>query len=231
LRNYLVGGPEFKFGPETGWNYEVGLKSTFFEERVLLNLSAFYFDWRHPQVSILNGTFLTTTNAGSARSFGGEGEVRFRPAMGWDLIASVGYADATFLRFKNFIPGKDADGRRVPFTSKFSANGVVQYRLPLSIWMDLMLQGEMSYKSSLFYDVANTLKEPGYAMVNLRMGIEAERWELFLFSRNLLNEPYRTTGFYWPSGPPSALLVIRVRMECKSVCGSKSQHGYLAIKR
>lgn len=62
----------------------------------------------------------------------------------------------------------------------------------------------MSYKSSLFYDVANTLKEPGYALGNLRIGMEAEWWDGFLFVRNLLDESYRTIGFYWPSGPIGA---------------------------
>ncbi len=200
----VVGGPQFKFGPETGWNYEVGVKSTLFDERLMMNLAGFYFDWHNPQVSVFNGTFFTTENASSARSFGGECEVSARPFPGGDVSVGVGYADATFVHFDNFVPGKSASGRRIPFTSKFSTNAAVQYRFLLNSWVALMLHGEMAYKSSVFYDVANTLKEPGYALVNVRVGLESERWDLFLFARNLLNEPYRTIGFYWPTGPIGA---------------------------
>jgi iron complex outermembrane recepter protein len=129
--------------------------------------------------------------------------------------AGFGYADAMFLSYHNFTPGQDASGHRVPFTSKFSANAAVQYRLPLTIWMGVMTRWEVAYKSSLFYDVANTIKEPDYVVVNARLGIEAERWDVFVFARNLLEEQYRTMGLLsaalGPIGTPADPLTYGVQ--------------------
>lgn len=196
---FLVGDSQFKFDSESGWNYEVGAKWTLFDERMIFNVAAFYFDWQDPQAIVFNGFVTTTGNADSARSFGGDCELIVRPLTGLELAVEGGYADATFLDYKNFAPGKDATGNRVPFTSKFSANAAVQYRRPLTSWMGFMVRWDVAYKSSSFYDVANTIKEPDYVLVNVRLGLESERWDLFVFARNLLDEGYRTMGFFFPT--------------------------------
>ena len=198
----LVGNTQFTFAAESAWNYEVGLKYTLFEERVAVNVAAFYFDWHDPQVAVSNGFYFTTSNASRARSFGGDWELLARPFRGLEVSVSGGYADATFVRFRNFVPGKDADGHRMPYTSTMSANAAVQYRFPLTSWANLMMRWDVVYKSSLFYDVANTLREPGYVLVNVRLGLEAERWDLFGFVRNTLDERYRTMGIISPTQGP-----------------------------
>jgi iron complex outermembrane receptor protein len=202
FNSQLVGDTHFKFAAETAWNYEIGLKSMFLDDRVTFNVAAFYFDWQDPQVSVFNGFFFTTSNARSARSFGGECELVARPLPGFDVNVGGGYADATFVRFDNFLPGQSAAGHRVPYTSKFTANAAVQYRLPLTAWIALMLRWDAAYKSSLFYDVANSLKEPGYVLVNVRLGLESERWDFFGFVRNMFDERYRTMGFLTPTQGP-----------------------------
>lgn len=198
----LVGDSRFKFAAETAWNYEVGLKSTFFDERITFNVAAFYFDWRDPQVSVFNGFFFTTSNARRAQSFGGECELAARLLPGLDVNIGGGYADATFVRFDNFLPRQSAAGHRVPYTSKTTVNASAQYRLPLTTWIELLLRWDVAYKSSLFYDVANSLKEPGYALVGVRLGLESEQWDVFGFVHNVLDERYRTMGFFTPTQGP-----------------------------
>lgn len=198
----FAGSPKFKFSDEQAWNYELGLKTLLLDERLSLNMTAFYFDWRDQQISVFNGFFTTTDNAKRSRSVGGEVELAARPLPGLDFTAGFGYADSTFRNFKNFQPGEDASGNRVPLTSKFTVNASAQYRYLLNSWAALMVRWDYLYRSSLFWDVANNIKEPPYSLVNLRLGVEAERWDLFFFMRNALDEHYSVGAFnFTPFGP------------------------------
>ena len=71
------------------------------------------------------------------------------------------------------------------------------------------MRWDYMYRSSLLWDVANQIKEPAYSLVNMRLGLEADRWELFFFMRNVLNEAYRVSaldnvpfGAYGLAGDP-----------------------------
>jgi len=191
----FAGSDKFKFSDESAWNYEVGLKTRLLDERLALNLAAFYFTLRDQQISVFNGFFTTTDNAKRSRSFGGEVELAARPFAGFDFTAGFGYADSTFRNFKNFQPNQDASGNRVPYASKFTVNVAAQYRYPLTTWMTMMVRWDYLYRSSFLWDVANKVKEPDYSLVNIRLGLEAERWDLFFFMRNALNETYHIGAF------------------------------------
>lgn len=68
----------FNYGPETAKQYEIGLKSTLFDRRVLLNIAAYHIDYSDIQVTQQSFTsFLgsaVTQNAASARMRGIEVE-------------------------------------------------------------------------------------------------------------------------------------------------------------
>ena len=69
-------------------NYETGIKTTFFQDRLMANISLFYMDLSDKQVREYDEQTdeSIVTNAGDATSKGVELELRFRPAPGWDLF-------------------------------------------------------------------------------------------------------------------------------------------------
>ena len=94
-----------KYGTETVWNYEAGLKTTWLDRRLFLNAAAFYMDYKGKQTSSLVLDPVTNLlsndqgNAGQARIFGLEfdGTARFSRAL--SLFVGYAYLDTKYLEF------------------------------------------------------------------------------------------------------------------------------------
>lgn len=107
-----VTAPPVTFDPESLTAFEIGAKNRFLDNRVTLNLAAFYYKYDDyqfsaPQTLGLNGAtvggvaqtnsfFGVVQNAGSTDVFGIEVEGNFRPWRGASISASVNYLDATY---------------------------------------------------------------------------------------------------------------------------------------
>ncbi|OAN51315.1 hypothetical protein A6A04_16190 [Paramagnetospirillum marisnigri] len=178
------------FNPETAWNYEAGLKSTFLDDSVDLNLATYCTDWRHPQVQMANPTGTITGNSGSARILGGEAELAWRPAKGWEVSSGLGYMDARYLRYANH-PTRDATGNRLPYSSRLTSVSAIQYQRFVTPWTKLFGRVEWQYRSSLYFDALNELRQPGYGIANLTVGAIGDGWRVDVWGKNLLDKAYR----------------------------------------
>ncbi|MEM9681977.1 MAG: TonB-dependent receptor [Pseudomonadota bacterium] len=185
-----------KFDNETAINYDGGFKSSWFDDRLFVNTSAFALFYNDIQVSSLldfgTGTpARIVQNAASARSVGTELEIVALPFDGLQLNLGYGFADAKFTDFPN-APGGDATGEQLPNAPKHTLSLVGDYAYPVfKEFGDAFVRAEYSYTSS-FSDQpdvgANVFK--AYDILNLRVGIRAERFEIEAFVENLLNEKY-----------------------------------------
>jgi iron complex outermembrane receptor protein len=88
------------FGPEELIAYEIGLKTDLFDNRVRLNLAAFYNDFTDAQLTLLAcpqfggpGPCALPQNAGDATVKGLEVEFFAEPVDGFDINASLSYLD------------------------------------------------------------------------------------------------------------------------------------------
>ena len=97
---YQAGGPNIPYPTvppvmksDTLTNYEVGLKSEFWDRRALLNIAAFYIDWNDIQVDALQkSTGLSfLENGGTAKSEGVSLDGSLRPLAGLVLSGNVTY--------------------------------------------------------------------------------------------------------------------------------------------
>ena len=83
------------FGPESVTNYEVGIKSDWFDRRLRLNLVGFVMDYKDIQLdlSLRKGdpTINQTINAGKARIKGIEADVTVLPVDNFQITASYAY--------------------------------------------------------------------------------------------------------------------------------------------
>jgi iron complex outermembrane receptor protein len=98
------------FKPETLTSYETGLKSRFLNERLQLNLSGFYWDYKDHQEpvvtysnvpGIVNQIYL---NAGTSTIFGGNLDLIGRPWSGGTINAAVEYAHSKYENFAYTTP-------------------------------------------------------------------------------------------------------------------------------
>ncbi len=91
-------GELLPFSPEKAWNYEVGVKSELFDNRLRINLAAYYLDVSGLQTpsafTRANGTLaFITRNFADYENKGIELEINAVPVDGLNLFASVGYQD------------------------------------------------------------------------------------------------------------------------------------------
>jgi iron complex outermembrane receptor protein len=77
-----VGG----YKPEQDWAYTVGSKSEFFDQRLVVNLEGFWYDYKDMQLALIDGTEVRTENS-DARMYGVELELTASPIEGLQLRA------------------------------------------------------------------------------------------------------------------------------------------------
>ncbi|MEQ9395714.1 TonB-dependent receptor [Haliea sp.] len=203
-KGYKVGGfnasqdlVKLTFEPEEGWNYELGLKSRFWNERVQLNAAAFYFDWSDLQV---RGQDVRTqrqvvVNADSAYTQGGELELSALLTASLSLNLAYGYLDAEFDRFPNAIDTNgnlfDGSGLRIPLAPENTFSAALQYEFLLGSW-DGFLRVDYSFIDDQFASADNSPERliESYELWNLRAGIDNGHFGIQAFVENLADEEY-----------------------------------------
>lgn len=130
-----------------------------------------------------------------------------RPTAAWQVLASFAYLD-TSLDTQN--PAND--GNRLTLTPAFSGSLWTTYTLPARVTVG----GGLRYQGETFYNAANTLRAPGYAVVDglVEYGI-ARQLTLRLNLYNLTDESYirnisNNGGRYNPRLPRSAVFSAAV---------------------
>jgi iron complex outermembrane recepter protein len=184
--NYRTDSPtDLIFDKETSWNYELGLKSSWLNDRLTVNLAGFIHTVDDYQVSIFDDSLLSNTigNAGVDIS-GLELEMRGTPVKGLDLIAGFGYTNAEFSNFDS--NGTNFNGNKLPYVPEFTYNLAAQYRSPGGWLGRVELLGLGKYN----FDEANRFQQDSFALLNARIGYEAKGYGIYLFGNNLLDKEY-----------------------------------------
>ena len=97
------------FRPETSWNYELGAKHPFLDNRLNAEFCFFWIDWKNQQIyqmlATQNGQFLR--NAGRSESKGVEVSLQGNPVNGLMVQVNYGFTHATFKDYKDERRGID----------------------------------------------------------------------------------------------------------------------------
>lgn len=179
----------FETDPEFTDNFELALRSQFWDGRASFNANAFYTRWRDQQVSVGTGVDRITVNAGRSRLFGGELEIAAEPVDGLSLFGSLAYVDTEFVDFVS--DGVDLAGNEFPSAADLTAAFGAEYFFENGFF----LAGDASYTSAAFTDVENTRADrtDNRFLVNARAGYEAENWNVAVFATNLFDVDYITS--------------------------------------
>lgn len=211
--NFSSGNSVHGYGPETLWSYEAGFKSDLAGNRVRLNGTVFFYDYKDLQVQAFITPGVTDiTNASDAEVKGVELELLARPVRGLELGAAVNHLDATYENFPAApITGGtfDATGKRLNSAPKWSYNAFGQYDFAVGDKGSVSIRGEYGWKDRQFFTVVNDSIQttPSYGLINASVAYRSadERWQVILFGRNLGDEEYLiSTGSFTavPSGTP-----------------------------
>jgi len=189
------------YDPEYVWSYELGLKSEWFDQRLIMNAAVFFNDYTDIQLTSNRATAdgnvaIITENAGEAEIKGFELELHARPIEALDLIAGIGYVDA---EFTEIAPDATVTSATVfAKTPEWDLNFGAQYRVPLGSRGALTFRADYAWRSELYNDVANSpaLFQDSFGLVNARVAYQSAdgRWQFAVFGMNLSDEHYITGG-------------------------------------
>ncbi|MCO2797141.1 TonB-dependent receptor [Pseudomonas aeruginosa] len=214
-----AGADSLLVGPECANDAELGLKSTLFDRRLLLNANLFWTGIHGYQATTLyqapGSTQLVQVlaNAGSVRSRGLEFEATALPLRGLTLNFNGSYNDVTYLSFKDAPcpaevstrPGApsscDLSGQRVVGASKWIANLNGEYQWRLDDRFQPYVSASYAYRSAAegTLDNSDLSKIDGYALVNLAAGLRSDlgdgQLDTSVWLKNAFDKDYYLSAF------------------------------------
>ena len=206
-RGYRTGGltqlssdpsqpPLYPYKPEYSNNFEAGTKNTFFNDRLRLNIAVFLTHVNDAQVPtlILPDAITVTRNTGKLSSKGAELELSAAPLKGLQVDYNFGYTDAKYTSLKLSQNGQSVDlnGKKQIFTPGITSMLALQYsyNLDASQHTKLITRAEWLQLGTEYFDLANTIKQSPYGLINLRIGVSTKCFDVFLWSRNTGDKKY-----------------------------------------
>ena len=135
----LTGVPT-SYDSDTVDNYEIGLRTSFADNRVFLDATVFRIDWTDIQVRLFTPApffYSYVTNAGEAQIDGVELSSVWRAARAFELRAAITYQDGAVSAFlpDTFAPGGGhPSGTVLPGSSKWSTSETATFRLEALPW-------------------------------------------------------------------------------------------------
>lgn len=207
--NNFTGDPSRgTFDSETVSAYEVGMKSEWFDNRLLFNVSAFLSDYEDLQVAayIPSGGVVVQVigNAATARSQGVETEVQWAISQHWRTGLNVTFLDSKYRSYPSApvntwqqaagMTIQDLSGKPTAQAPDVSAVWTLQYSHPISGDLEFRANSDVFYTDDIpdpFGDPV--LLVPSYAKVGASLTLVNNRtnWEFSLVGRNLTDKTVR----------------------------------------
>ena len=195
--------------PEFVDAYEIGYKMPFADDRASLRAAAFFYDYTDLQVGFVNEqSVVETVNAASAEIMGVEVELFARFTEGLSGNLSGTWLDATYTEFvtgdyrQNFEQ-VDLSGNYLQNAPKYTLNGVLDYRRPVTATGAFVGRIEASYQDKVYFTEFNNsdAEQDAYGLLNLMAGYEGGdgKWRVtgwvrnatdeFVYSNNIITAP------------------------------------------
>jgi iron complex outermembrane receptor protein len=200
-------GVNDEFQAEIADTYEIGVKSQFLDRRLTVDADVFHTQSR-------NGYFFVYIAADSTQNLGNlnatykgaEFSVTAKPTDRLDVYGSFGYTDSRITAMAD----PTVIGNQAPLVSKNTANAGVQYRQPLSDALSGTVRLDYQEIGRTWWEPYNLTSRDPVSLVDLRLGLQAQRWTVTAWSKNLFNKIYNAefspgnvggAGFLWRALP------------------------------
>lgn len=193
-----INNENLAFDEETLSQYELGLRTDLWGNRLRLNASLFEGDWKDIQIGevIVPGQ-ITTRNAGAARLSGFELEAVWRPSERVAISASGGWLDIRYVNVGN-TTAVTLDSE-LPYAPRFSYALGLNYERPLAVGGTFRFRSDYGWVGDhvTTTDYRLQKRQSAYGLLGARLAYVSASgtWETSLSGTNLTNEWYQLGGF------------------------------------
>jgi outer membrane receptor protein involved in Fe transport len=202
----FCGNGQDSFGPDKAWDYEIGEKARFLNNRVTLNTDIFYIKWTGVQANLfLPCGFAFTVNGGNARSYGPEIELNANIDEHWSIFLSGAYTDAKLTQptagIANYQAGsigscETASHCSLPILNvpKETASAALTYKVDVRQDFRLVTRVAVNYVGASYDQAFVIVPLPSYTLLSARLTLNHDAWSATLFGNNLTNAITRLTA-------------------------------------
>lgn len=134
-------------------------------------------------------------NAADAAIKGVEYEVRVLPTEWLTLFAAGSFLDTEYKDYIDPLRGIDYSGNQLQRTPDFQYTIGADIDLRLTDSLDFVAALNYSYQDQMFWGPDNHNEEPGYGLLNGRIGVASAdgRWTATIWGKNMSDELYRVS--------------------------------------
>jgi iron complex outermembrane receptor protein len=196
--------------PETSNDYEIGLKSLVWNNRLQFTITGFdttYYNYQANEPTTVLGTPVTNLiNAGQVSSKGVEADMRVRLTSQLTLSSTISRDNAKIDSFNLAAGSVNYNGQPLPFAPRFKEDTSAEYRLPLSDKLVLGLTTDYAWQAHENFSITATpdTVQPAYGLWNASISLSkpSDGWRVALIGKNLSNSHYATllteaAGMVW----------------------------------
>ncbi|MBX9881516.1 MAG: TonB-dependent receptor [Sphingomonas sp.] len=194
--------------PETSNAYEIGLKNSLFDGKLVLNIAGYYAEYQNFQANnpdVVAGVIVTRfTNAGDVSTRGVEVDAIYRPTRDLSFNGGFAYTDARVDRFNapigaNGVPSATIpNGTPLAYAPKVKANLGVNYRWRTQGPVDLEFGAQGSYQSSQLsqFDASAAIRAAttirAYSLLDLQASIvdPKDKFRITFLAKNVADESF-----------------------------------------
>jgi iron complex outermembrane receptor protein len=192
------------FDPDRLWNFDLGVKSRWFDDRLQINAAIFYILWRDVQTEQLLANGLTyVTNAGTGRNVGIELEMVARPVDGLEISANLLFNEPELYNLNPAL-GLNPKEARLPGIADMTAGVDIAYNFPLTAGFEGRVAFAFAYTghSRLLFDKTLSPIMGDYHVGNLMLSASRGGLTLGVSVDNLWNTAGNTFAFGNPFSLP-----------------------------
>lgn len=212
---FAESGSDFSlpYDPEDVTNYEVGMKSYWWDHKLLLNLAAFSTDYSDMQLDLSPDPaqiqVVNTYNAGSATIDGFEVDLTLQLSQNLRFSAEYAYLDYKIKSVENPVTGEDVTSEfSLPYAPENAYNLALNYTYPNLSFGVIDAFVEYSWQDESF-TTAGTTSNPSvkqdwtrsdYGLLNARIALTLDTFsigeiQLAIWGRNIQDEEYEAHRF------------------------------------
>jgi len=187
------------FQPEKVVSYELGVKATALDKRLIVNAAAYYAKYTELQVQEFQNLQYVTGNAGVANIPGFELESTFNASSWLTLMGNYSYMNAKYTRY---VQGDGAvfTGNQIPFDVKYhyTVGGDVHFVSPQLAGGEIRIGGDVTYQGKKYFEnenndysfITNNTRISGLVNLHANWTSPDDVWAVSLWANNVNNKRY-----------------------------------------
>jgi len=198
------------YEPEFTDNYELGIKTSFLNNRIIFNNSVYYIDFENQQQYTfipLTPSVLGIYNFEESKISGFESEIKFRATNNIDFFASIGFNDGeikkgTYNRLTNAAAFDyetheviDVSGNTSPFTIESTIQIGVNSNFELNENSTLGFYINADRRGQQYWDPLEEYKQEPFTLVNARVNFKYQNFGINLWVNNLFDTKFNQEFF------------------------------------